>query len=80
MALMEKVLEYIMEFLLGSLFFGNYFRYLLDNHKLKNNFSKLNKNLRDLKTEALLVSLIKEDWIIQAQDKLLMNIKIEIFQ
>ena len=61
MALMEKVLEYIMEFLLGSLFFGNYSRYLSDNLKLKNNFSKLNKNLRDLKMEALLVSLIKED-------------------
>jgi hypothetical protein len=61
MALMEKVLEYIMEYLLGSLFYGNYFRYLLDNLKLKNNFSKSNKNLRDLKRETILASLIKED-------------------
>ena len=50
-----------MEFLLGCLFFGNYSKYLSDNLKSKNNFNKLNKNLKDLKKEAQLVSLIKED-------------------
>lgn len=50
-----------MEFLLDCLFFINYSKYLLDNLKSKNNFNKLNKNHKDLKREAQLVSLIKED-------------------
>lgn len=61
MALMGKVLELIMEFLLGCQFFGNYSKYLSDNLKSKNNFNKLNKNLKDLKKVAQLVSQIKED-------------------
>jgi hypothetical protein len=79
MALMLKVLAHTMEYLLGSLFFGNYSRYLSDNHRLKNNFNKLNKNLKDWKRETQLVSLIKEVWIIQILDRLLMNISNEYF-
>ena len=79
MALMAKVLGHTMEYLLGSLFFGNYSRYLSDNLSLKNNFNKLNKNLKDWKRETQLVSLIKEVWIIQILDRLLMNISNEYF-